>query len=580
MKKVFLFFLSFISISLIAQTNVNCTDSNVAHILKGNYNPATYLPATVLDFPDTIFKGVNARVSSDSLKSYIFKMASFYNRNTASDTISNTVGIGAARRWVYSKFQQFSIANQNRLLPSYLQFTLTTCGVSQHRNIMAVLPGIDTTDKSIIIIEGHIDSRCANVCDTVNKAEGVEDNASGAALVMELARVMSKYSYHNTIVFMVTTGEEQGLYGGQAFVNYAKLKAIKIKAVLNNDVIGGIICGYTSSAPSCPGYGNLDSTQVRLFSYGSFNAPCKSLSRFIKLEYKENLASVVSLPMQINIMSPEDRTGRGGDHIPFRQGGYAAMRFTSANEDGDANVTDTAYHDRQHTTGDSLGAYKVHGPHTTLDSLFINANYLARNTVINGNAAGMLGIGPKQPDFLLTLVDTTSLRIQVTKQTQYKKYRIGIRTTTNDWDSVYTMSGTLVDTIKGLSAATYYVSIMSVDTNNIESLPSTEYTAKVTGIDELKNGGEGNIELLQNRPNPFDISTYISVQVNKVMSYKEAYISIKDMQGKEVKRLPVKLNAGINEVLFDHGYGVSGTYIYSLMIDGKLVQSRQMIFAN
>src|SRR5581483_9073010 len=131
MKKVLLFFLSFISIGLIAQTNVNCTDSNVAHILKGNYNPATYLPSTILDFPDTIFKGVNARVSPDSLKSYIFKMASFYNRNTASDTISNTKGIGAVRRWVYSKFQQFSNANQNRLLPSYLQFTLTTCGVSQ-----------------------------------------------------------------------------------------------------------------------------------------------------------------------------------------------------------------------------------------------------------------------------------------------------------------------------------------------------------------------------------------------------------------------------------------------------------------
>ena len=132
---------------------------------------------------------------------------------------------------------------------------------------------------------------------------------------------------------MATTGEEQGLYGAQAFANYAKAKGIKIKAVLNNDVIGGIICGYTSSAPSCPGYGDLDSTHVRLFSYGSFNAPCKGLSRFIKLEYKENLSSLVAVPMGINIMSPEDRTGRGGDHIPFREGGYTAMRFTAENED-------------------------------------------------------------------------------------------------------------------------------------------------------------------------------------------------------------------------------------------------------
>ncbi len=375
-----------------AQTNVICTDTSAQNVILGKYNPLTYLASPVLNFPDTIFKGINNRISPDSLKSYIFTMASFTNRNTASDTISSTYGIGAARRWVYSKFQEFSYANQNRLLPAYLQFDTAICTVRQHRNVIAVLPGIDTGDKSIIIIEGHLDSRCENVCDTTSKAEGVEDNASGASLVMELARVMSKYSYNNTIVFVVTTGEEQGLFGGQAFVNYAKAKGIKIKAVLNNDVIGGIICGYTSSAPSCPGYGDLDSTHVRLFSFGSFNSAHKGLSRFIKLEYKENLLPIVSVPMGINIMSPEDRTGRGGDHIPFRMGGYTSMRFTAENEDGDANVTDTAYHDRQHTTRDTLGTFKKST--SVLDSFFVNFPYLARNTVINGNAARNAGYRP------------------------------------------------------------------------------------------------------------------------------------------------------------------------------------------
>jgi len=580
MKKALLVLFSFFSLSVFSQVNVICTDSNGAgKVMRGIYNPANYLPATILDQPDTIFKGINSRVNPDSLKSYILTMASFYNRNSGSDTVSAIKGIGAARRWVYSKFQQFSAVNQNRLLPAYIQFTLNMCGIQQHRNIIAVLPAIDTMDKSIIIIEGHLDSRSANICDTASKAEGVEDNASGASLVMELARVMSKYSYHNTIVFMVTTGEEQGLFGAQAFEDYVHAKGIKVKAVLNNDVIGGIICGKTSSAPSCPGYGNLDSTQVRLFSFGGFNSPHKGLSRFIKLEYKENLSAIVALPMQINVMTPEDRTGRGGDHIPFRQGGYTAMRFTAANEDGDANVADTAYHDRQHTTGDSLGTYKVFGPHTALDSMFVNYPYLSRNTVINGNAAGMLGIGPKQPDFLLTLAGNGALRIQVTQQTQYKQYRIGVRTLTNDWDSVYTMTGTIVDTVKNLAAGAHYVSIMSVDTNGIESLPSTEYTATVLGVNAVKVENQG-VELLQNRPNPFDISTYIGVQVNKQLNYSAAYISIKDMQGREVKRLPIKLCEGINEVLFDHGYGAKGTYIYSLVIDGKPVQSKEMIFAN
>lgn len=579
MKRLLLLLLALSSsfLPLSAQSNIACTDSTVAHILLGNYNPSTYFASSILNSPDTIFKGINHRISPDSLKSDILAMANFTNRNTASDTISSTYGIGAARRWVYSKFQQYSIADQNRLLPAYLQFTLSICGVSQHRNIIAVLPGIDTTDKSIIIIEGHLDSRCENVCDTTSKAEGVEDNASGTALVMELARVMSRYSYNNTIVFMVTTGEEQGLYGGQAFESYAKAKGIKIKAVLNNDVIGGIICGRTSSAPSCPGYGDLDSTHVRLFSYGSFNSAHKGLSRFIKLEYKENLLPIVNVPMGINIMAPEDRTGRGGDHIPFRAGGYTAMRFTAENEDGDANVTDTAYHDRQHTTRDTLGTFKNHT--ATLDSFFVNFPYLARNTVINGNAAGMLGIGPNQPDFSLTAAGYNNLRIQITSQTQYKQYRIGIRTVTNDWDSVYTMTGTLIDTIKGLAPAVYDVSVMSDDTNGIESLPSKEYNATVTNTG-ITEGVAQNIELLQNRPNPFDFATYIGVKVTGNVNYQNAYISVRDTKGQEVKRLPVKLSEGINEVLFEHGYTARGIYTYTLIIDGKPVETKDMIFAN
>jgi hypothetical protein len=579
MKKILSLIALFICAGAFAQTNIICTDSIANQVLLGNYNPLTYNSSVILNRPDTIFKGISARVNPDSLKSDIFKLASFYNRNTASDTVSQIKGIGAARRWVYSKFQQYSNACQNRLLPCYLQFTLNVCSVTQHRNVMAILPGIDTTDKSIVIIEGHIDSRCANNCDTASKAEGVEDNASGGALVMELARVMSKYSYNNTMVFMTTTGEEQGLYGAYAFANYAKQKGIKIKAVLNNDVIGGIICGYTSSAPSCPGYGNIDSTQVRIFSLGSFNSPHKGLARFTKLEYKENLSATASVPMLISIMTPQDRTGRGGDHEPFNSDGYTAIRFTSANEDGDANVTDTAYKDRQHTSRDSLGTFKKNSTSITLDSLFVNFPYLSRNAIINGNAAGTIAIGPNQPDINLTSPGPGSLRIQIIKQTQYHRYRIGLRTTTNDWDSVYTITGTLIDTISNLAGGTYYISVMSDDTNDIESLPSTEYTAKITGIGEI-NAPRKTVELLQNKPNPFDLSTYISVNVNDNIEYRSAYISITDVKGTEVQKLPIKLNKGVDEVLFDHGYHPTGTYIYTLFIDGKGVESKRMVFAN
>jgi hypothetical protein len=577
MKKLLLFLPLLLPFLLAGQTSISCTNPAADKVISGIYAPAQYQATLVLNRHDTIALGIRKRLSPDTLQAYIRQIASYRNHNTGSDTLSSTNGIGAARRWVFSQFQRYASTCQNRLLPAYLQFNQSICTVSQHRNILAVLPGTDTTDKSIVLIEGHIDSRCEGVCDTACKARGVEDNASGAALVLELARVMCRYSYAHTIVFMVTIGEEQGLYGAQAFATWAKQKGIAIKAVLNNDVIGGIICGQTASPPGCPGVGNLDSTNMRLFSYGSFNSPHKGLARFIKLEYKEEYLPGSAIPMTINIMSPEDRTGRGGDHIPFRQLGYAAVRFTAANEDGNASVTTPGYSDRQHSVRDTLGASRLHNG--VIDSFFVNFPYLARNAGINGTAAGMLAIGPAQPDFLLGAPGAGMLRLQVTKAMNYHSYRIGLRTLSNDWDTLYTFSGKLIDTLRNLAPAVYEVSIMSVDSNGVESLPSTEYTANLTGIVEAEQVFAG-IELMQNRPNPFDESTYLTVLVNTLPSYEKASFVVKDLRGRLVKEIPLRLHTGMNEVLFDRGADRSGLYLFSLVIDGKAVQTKQMVFSN
>lgn len=576
MKRFLLLGFLFAATTLSAQNNILSTDSMAEQVMLGHYNPAQYTASTVLNHPDTISRGILARISPDSLKQTILQLAAFHNRNTGSDTASPTIGIGAARRWVYQRFAQFSAQNENRLIPSYLQFDMGICNMPQHRDIFAVLPGLDTTDKRIIIIEGHIDSRCEDLCDSLCQAEGIEDNASGTALVIELARVMSKYSYNQTIVFLVVIGEEQGLFGSEAFADYVQQKGITVKAVQNNDVIGGIICGQTSSPPSCPGLNEIDSTGVRIFSAGGFNSKHKQYARFCKLEYKEELRPFVTVPMDIRIMSPEDRTGRSGDHVPFRAHGYTSIRYTSANEHGDANVADTNYTDRQHSYRDSLGV-DTDGDQI-IDSFFVDFRYLARNAVINGNAAGMAAIGPKSPDLTLAGVWSGYIGVQITQQTQYALYRIAVRTTTTDWDSVYTTTQ-LLDTIYPPAAGSYFVSVASVDTNGIESLFSREVTSGPIGINEISASHNG-ITLLPNKPNPFDEATIIGVDVSKTISYKSAYIRVVDLQGREVQRLPLRLDQGINEVLFTHGYGATGTYTYSLIVDGKLFASRKMIFAN
>jgi hypothetical protein len=576
MKKIFTLIFCLSSIWAIGQTNIVVTNTTADQVMKRNYSASTYQASTILNQPNDIINGIQAEINTDSLKEYLIELSTFRNRNTGSDTVSTTEGIGASRRWAYSKFQEFSAANENRLLTSYLQFDQIICGIGQHRNIFAVLPGMDVTDNSLIIIEGHIDSRCSGVCDTACVAEGIEDNASGTALVLELARVMSQYSFNHTIVFLITIGEEQGLNGANAFAEYVLQNNIPVRGVWNNDVIGGVACGETSSPPSCPGLNHLDSTSVRIFSQGGSNSRNKGLARFIKLQYEEEMLPTATVPMIINIMSAEDRTGRGGDHIPFRQKGYTACRFTSANEHGDAS-NDTGYSDRQHTSTDILGL-DLDGD-MVLDTFFVNFNYLARNAAINGVSAGLAAIGPKNPSFTIDVYQNDKFVIAVTDQTQYAQYRLGLRRQGNDFDTLITINGAF-DTIAIPENALYYISLAALDTNGVESLFTQEFLKIVNTVTTVEQfEPKQNIKLLQNRPNPFDEATHISFYVEEPVKYDNAHIVIYTLSGQELVKINTEVRQGVNEMIYHHGFNATGSLIYSLFIDGQLIASKRMIFA-
>ncbi len=566
-------FFSAFSLLSIAQTNIQFTSSDAADILAGNYNPNDYISAGAISDPHLIAANLTTSIQADSLKSYLFKLSSFETRHTASDTLSATRGIGSARRWAYQKFQQFSAQNGNRLEVSYLQFDQAICAVNQHRNIVAVLPGADATAGSVII-EGHIDSRCDGPCDTACLAEGMEDNGSGSALVLELSRVMSKFQFDRTIVFMLTIGEEQGLYGATAMATYCTQNNIQVAAVLNNDVIGGVICGETSSSPSCPGLNDIDSTQVRLFSAGGFSSMHKQLARYIKLQYQEELIQHVTVPQMVTVMSSEDRSGRGGDHIPFRQQGFPAMRFTSANEHGDAS-NGTDYHDRQHTSNDILGIDTDNNGQ--IDSFFVDFNYLARNAAINANAATMIAQNVcAQLDFTIEQINWHQVRVVIDDAVCGSgPYRVAFRSETNDWDTLVTVSA-LDNTIEIIPGFTYFVSVARQNEQGIESLFSGEKYIDIVGVNETRK--TTGIELLQNRPNPFDESTLIAFMVYEMPQTPLATISISDLSGKVIKTMNTEVNLGINEVMYDHGYGQTGTFIYSLNIDGNILASKKMVF--
>ncbi len=581
-KTVFTFFIVIISLLHgVAQTNITLSNPQVLQVISGAYNPANYTATTVIQHPDSIIKGVVHDVSKDTLLSYLKKLDSYYNRNTGSDTVSQTHGIGAVRRWIYQKYGEFSGLCENRLLLSYLDFDVSVCGQTHHRDVLAVLPGIDTSNKEILLIEGHFDTRCQGVCDTACYSPGMDDNGSGAVLVMELARIMSKYSFNHTILFANVTGEDQGLYGSTALSTYLKNNNIKIRSVFNNDVVGGVICGQTSSPPSCSGFNDIDSTHVRIFSYSLANdttkkSTHKQLARYIQLHQVERINPLLVTPMTIDIMIYEDRVGRSGDQIPFRQKGYTAIRFCSANEYGDGSGT---YPDHQHTSDDILGKDVTIPPDGIIDSFYVNSGYLKRNAIMNGVNLGLLAIAPPSPTPDITVHgDTVNIVMKNTDST-YRHYRVGIRkhhSGSLNFDTVLTFVNTTSFFIGGLSSNTStFISIANVK-NNVESLFSEEFTFQIAGIEtnSMQNWG---VKTHQNYPNPFSEQTEIIIEASDNIQIKDAAICITDLMGRTVKCIPVEINPGTNRIKIN-SEGMSSTlYSYSLRSANRIISIDKMM---
>ncbi|MEP6582884.1 MAG: M28 family peptidase [Ginsengibacter sp.] len=477
MKKISFIGFFIVPFFTLAQSNLTITNPTALNILKGIYSPVTYNPVTVSQLPGDIIQGIKNNISQDSIKKYWSKLGTFYNRNTGNQLASTTQGITATFNWVSSKFQEFSAANSNRLVVSDFTFDQTICSAPSHKETFAVLPGNSLSDNSVLIFVAHADSRASSSCTpSAVSAKGMEDNATGASLVIELARVMSQFSYKQTIIFIITTGEEQGLYGSTAFATYLHNANIPVKAVINNDIVGSLYCILPTNPVGCSINNGVDSTTVRLFSGGGINSSSKAWARYIKTEYHENLQYLLAVPSTIQIMTDIDRNGRSGDHVPFYNLGDPAARMCSFNEPGDGFGSG-----REHLSLDSGGVDTKIIPDGNIDSFFVSFSFLKRNAQVNANAVAMAAIAPLTPAYTITNIGNNDLRVMVNTQTGYPAYRLGVRTTSFDFDSVYTFTR-LVDTLHMQASGnlTYYVSVASQDANQVESFFGNEITLSGT----------------------------------------------------------------------------------------------------
>lgn len=330
---------------------------------------------------------VAGEVSEASLRGYIERMVSFGTRHTLSDQISDTRGIGAARRWVESEFRKMSAECGNCLEVVTVQDMVTSPPRVPNPTLIANAVAIQrgTTDpKRVIIIQGHLDSRVTDVMNFTADAPGANDDASGVAAVMESARILSKRKFGATLVFAALSGEEQGLHGGRILANYAKAQGWEVLGVLNNDIVGN---SHGMAA-------HIDD-RVRVFSEGvrsneidtiaaarrsvggEVDAPSRNLAR-----YMDGIAQQHLPGFDVSMIYRRDRFGRGGDQVPMVEAGFPAVRVTEAAEH---------YH-RQHQdlrTEDGV----VYGD--TIDG--VDFPYLARVTKLNAMTMAALASAPRPP---------------------------------------------------------------------------------------------------------------------------------------------------------------------------------------
>jgi hypothetical protein len=334
---------------------------------------------------------VLSEISAKNIEATVRKLVSFGTRHTLADAQSDTRGIGAARRWIQSEFERYSKENGGRLEVTLDDFIQPPGERNpqpvQVVNVVATLRGTQAESRDrIYVVSGHYDSRVTDVMNSTADAPGADDDASGVAAVMEMARVMSKKNWDATLVFMAVAGEEQGLFGATHWAGLAKQNNWNVAGMITNDIIG------SSRADD----GRVVKDHVRLFAEGvpplrempdplrtlvrtggENDSTARELARFIKPEAEKHVRG-----MTVDIVYRRDRYLRGGDHSPFLDAGFPAVRITEPNEDFRHQ-----HQDLRTENGVQMGDLPE----------FCDFDYIAQVARVNAAALGALALAPAVP---------------------------------------------------------------------------------------------------------------------------------------------------------------------------------------
>ncbi|MDB2462537.1 M28 family peptidase, partial [Algibacter sp.] len=403
-------------------------------------------------------------VSAKRIEKDVQTLVNFGTRNTFSDTISKTKGIGAARRWIKSEFEFISKDCENCLDVFYQKDFVSKAGNNRvpHDawvvNVIAIQKGTKYPNR-YIIMSGDIDSRASDTMDFTTDAPGANDNASGMAGTIEAAHVLSKYKFESSIIYVGLSGEEQGLFGGKGLAKYAQDKGWNIIGVFNNDMIGnikgvdGVIDNRTFRIFSEP----VPSTEteqertLRRFYGGEVDGISRQLARYV---YKTTKTYMPEMnPMMVYRL---DRFGRGGHHRPFNDLGYAGIRIMEAHE----NYTQQ-HQDIREEDGIKYGDVIEH----------VNFDYAKKLTAVNAiNLASLASSPPPPSNVAIGGVVEPSVKFKWQKVDGAKGYKIYWRDTTSPtWDNSRYVGNINEFTLNGIVIDNYFFGIASVGENGFES---------------------------------------------------------------------------------------------------------------
>ena len=404
-------------------------------------------------------------ISAKNIENSIRKLVSFGTRNTLSEQDNPTRGIGAARDWIFAEFQKISADCGNCLTVEKQTFEQPKANripqPTNLTNVVATLKGT-TNPERIYVVSGHYDSMCSSPTDAKCDAPGANDDASGTAAVIELARVMSKRKFDATIVFMTVPGEEQGLLGAAYFAQQAVDKKLNIEAMFTNDIIGGAMKFKNSP----------DRNKVRVFSEGvpsneteqqantrrsvggENDSDSRQLARYIKEQSDRYLKN-----FSVWMIYRRDRYLRGGDHIPFLERGFAAVRFTESNED----------YTRQHQnlrTEEGINYGDLPD--------YLDFEYIANVTRVNMISLASLALAPAKPKNVgivtARLTNDTDLKWDANTDADLAGYEVVWRDTTSaTWTNSKFVGNVLTFTAPEMSKDNYFFGVRTVDKDGNKS---------------------------------------------------------------------------------------------------------------